>query len=323
MFVPFFYRQGERGTWSPVTASDDDYLQAVYSDTALMTQLDSSGVPTSSSSEPGLMLTMLDALDAGPGDNVFELGTGTGYNAALLAHRLGADNVASVDVDPDLVRLARGRLAELASHPTLIAGDGADGYPPRAPYSRFIATAALRSVPAALMDQAADSAVIVAPIGLGVIRATVSGQGYAEGRFLPRPALFMPRRVPGKGPDFDRARDQAPETTALPVADVLERWRFPLSLALPGYSSCSWRSDDGEVTGVGLWTEDGSTVSAHTNGHVRQTGPRRLWNTVEALASLFPAGRPAREEFGITITPSNQRVWHGDPRGVSWNLPTG
>jgi hypothetical protein len=269
------------------------------------------------------MLSMLDALDARPDDNVFELGTGTGYNAALLAQRLGNENVLSVDVDPDLIRLARGRLAKLAGHPTVVAGDGADGYPPRAPYSRIIATAALRSIPVALMEQAADGAVIVAPIGLGVARLTVRTQGFAEGRFLPWPALFMPRRTPGKGPDFDGARNRPPESTALPVADVLDRWRFPLSLALPGYSSCSWRSEDGEVTGVGLWTEDGSTASVHVNGQVRQIGPRRLWDTVEELASLFPDGEPAREDFGVTITPSVQHVWFRGEKGATWNLPCG
>ena len=321
VFVPAFHRQDEHGTWTPVTAQDDAYLQAVYSDTALVTQLDGKDIPTSSSSEPGLMLEMLDALDAGPGDNVFELGTGTGYNAALLAYRLGAKNVTSMDVDPELVALATRRLAEFGPLPFVGAGDGARGYPPRAPYSRVIATAAVRSIPQPLMEQASVGAVIVAPIGYGVVRATVTGPGHAEGRFLPCPALFMPRRIPGEGPEFDALRDQSPENTVLPVGDALERWKFPLSLALPGYNSCSWRSDDGAVTGVGLWTEDGSTASAHIGGHVRQIGPRRLWDSVEELASLFPVGRPAREDFGVTVTPAGQRVWYGQPEGASWELP--
>ncbi|MET7640670.1 methyltransferase domain-containing protein [Streptomyces sp. NPDC005438] len=321
LFVPEFYQQDERGRWYRVTRSDRDYLRSVYSDTALMTQLDAHGIPTSSSSEPGLMLRMLDALNANPGDTVFELGTGTGYHAALLAHRLDAKNVTSVDVDAELVALASQRLNEFGVSPFVHTGDGALGYPPRAPYSRVIATAALRNIPYALMEQAADNAVIIAPVGFGVTRTTVHAPGHAQGRFLPMPALFMPRRVSGNGPDFGGARGQAPESTALPVADVLDRWRFPLSLALPGFSSCSWRSDDGVLIGVGLWTEDGSTATAHTNGQVRQIGPRRLWDTVEELASLFPAGRPVREDFGITITPDTQRVWYRRPDGPSWTLP--
>ncbi|AUH41369.1 methyltransferase domain-containing protein [Streptomyces sp. CMB-StM0423] len=323
VFVPEFYGQNARGEWYRVTESDDEYLPTVYSDSALMTQLDASGVPTSSSSEPGLMLTMLDALDAQPGATVFELGTGTGYNAALLAHRLGAENVTSVDVDPDLVALAARRLREAGTTPFVTTGDGALGYPPRAPYTRFIATAALRSVPRALIEQAADGAVIVAPIGFGLIRATVTAPGHAEGRFLPTPALFMPVRVPpGSGPDLTGVHNRPPEATSLRVGDVLAgRWTFPLSLALPGYNAVAWRADDGAVSGMCLWTEDGSTVLAQADGQVRQSGPRRLWDTVAEVASLFPGGRAAREDFGITVTPGGQRFWYGTPEGASWPLP--
>lgn len=323
VFVPEFFRQDEQGRWTRVTESGAGYLDHVYSDTALMTQLDADGIPTSSSSEPGLMLAMLNALDARPGDRVFELGTGTGYNAALLAHRLGAESVTSVDVDPALVVLAARRLSRFGS-PFAHTGDGALGYPSRAPYSRIIATAALRSIPRALIDQAETGAVIVAPIGFGLIRATVNPRGHVHGRFLPRPAQFMPLRARGREPDFEAAGEETPESTLLPVADVLECWRFPLSLALPGYHSCSWRTDDGEVTGIGLWTQDGSTASAHVSGEVRQIGPQRLWDVVEDVAARFPGGRPAREDFGITITPSTQRIWYGSPDGpASWELEPG
>jgi protein-L-isoaspartate O-methyltransferase len=322
VFVPEFFQQDEGGRWVRVTASDPGYLASVYSDTALMTQLDAGGVPTSSSSEPGLMLAMLDALDAAPGDRVFELGTGTGYNAALLAHRLGADNVTSMDVDPALVAIASRRLSRFGA-PFVLAGDGALGCPQRAPYTRIIATAALRTIPRALIDQAAEGAVIIAPIGFGIVRATVGPEGQANGRFLPRPARFMPRRTPGTRPEFEAAGNAPATFTTLPVAEALDRWSFPLSLALPGYTSCSWHSDDGEVTGIGLWTEDGSTVRAHVDGNVRQTGPRRLWDIVEDVAARFPSGQPACGDFGITITPGGGRVWYGDPDGTSWTLPDG
>ncbi|WP_285563711.1 hypothetical protein [Streptomyces sp. RTGN2] len=113
----------------------------------------------------------------------------------------------------------------------------------------------------------------------------------------------------------------AGEAAAVPVSDVLDRLRFPLSLALPGYSSCSWRDEAGRVTGVGLWTEDGSTATAHVPGMVRQAGPERIWDTVEELASVFREGEPAREDFGLTITPDGQRFWYRDPKDPCWPAP--
>lgn len=321
-FVPSYFQQNDQGTWRQVTEQDDGYIKRIYSDLALTTQLDAYGIPSSSSSEPSTMLTMLDALSAEVGQNVFELGTGTGYNAALLAHRLGAKNVTSVDVDPQLVSQASRRLSEYGPLPYVMAGDGVLGCPDRAPFDRIIATAALRAIGPALLEQAAPGAVIVAPIGSGIARVTVTMPGHAAGRFLPLPARFMPRRGPSQTPDFETLLGQEPERTAVPAADVLERLKFPLALAVPGYTSCSWRADDGTVTAVGLWAEDGSTVTADTSGRVRQTGPRRLWDTVEELASIFPAGRPTPEDFGLTITPAEQRVWYREPKGAAWTLAT-
>lgn len=319
LFVPRFYTQADDRSWRAVNCGDPGYLESIYSNQALTTQLDEQGIPTSSSSEPALMLEMLDALDAQEGDTVFELGTGTGYNTALLSHRLGDDNVTSLDVDPFLVEAAAHRLETAGYRPFTTTGDGARGWSQRAPYSRIIATAALRALPAAFLDQAAPGAVIVAPIGYGVLRATVTAPGHATGWFLPTPAHFMPRRAPTTAPAFDAARSVEPTDTNVAPGDVLDRLRFPLSIALPGHSSCSWRDDDGALTAVGLWTEDGSTATAHVSGAVRQVGPRRLWDVVEDLAAIFHAV-PRRNEFHVTITPSRQTVWYNAPDGPAWEL---
>ncbi|MFF4348866.1 methyltransferase domain-containing protein [Streptomyces sp. NPDC001530] len=319
IFVPRFYAQADEGSWRAVSCGDPGYLETVYSNQALTTQLDEQGIPTSSSSEPALMLDMLDALDAREGDTVFELGTGTGYNAALLSHRLGDDSVTSVDVDPVLVEAAVHRLEEAGYRPFVTSGDGARGWPQRAPYSRIIATAALRALPAAFLAQAATGAVIVAPIGYGVLRATVTAPGHATGRFLPTPAHFMPRRTPTVAPAFDALRSVEPTDTKVAAGNVLDRLRFPLSIALAGHNSCSWRDDDGELTAVGLWTQEGSTATAHVSGAVRQIGPRRLWDVVEDLAAVFD-GVPLRDEFHVTITPGRQTVSYSVSGGPSWEL---
>ncbi|MGH3833984.1 MAG: hypothetical protein ACRDRS_26690 [Pseudonocardiaceae bacterium] len=73
--------------------------------------------------------------------------TASGYNAALLCERLSSEYVTSVDIDPDLVELARERLAAGGYTPTLATVDGADGYPPGAPYDRILATCSVQPSP--------------------------------------------------------------------------------------------------------------------------------------------------------------------------------
>ncbi|MGH3901389.1 MAG: methyltransferase domain-containing protein [Pseudonocardiaceae bacterium] len=122
----------------------------MYSTAALITALDRTSEPPrllSTSSMPGLMTRMLETLDVHDGDRVLEIGTGTGYDAALLCHRLGDTHVFSVDIEPDLITLARQRLARLGYHPTLIATDGAASLIEHAPFDRIIATCSVPTVP--------------------------------------------------------------------------------------------------------------------------------------------------------------------------------
>ena len=74
-----------------------------------------------------------------------------------------------------------------------------------------------------LLDQAAPEAVIVVPLGYGIVRVTVTGPGHASGRFLPTPAYFMARRSNGAAPRFDETARQQPTDTTVPPADLLER----------------------------------------------------------------------------------------------------
>jgi protein-L-isoaspartate(D-aspartate) O-methyltransferase len=121
-------------------------LRLVYADRALSTRLSDAPpgqTPTaiSSSSQPSLMSVILEDLRLARGLRVLEVGTGTGYNAALLAHVVGP--VTSLEVD-------RRVLAEAAEHldrfpdrtVTLVHGDGRQGHAARAPYDRILATAA-------------------------------------------------------------------------------------------------------------------------------------------------------------------------------------
>ncbi len=149
-------------------------LKAVYRDDAIATKRNEQGLPLSSSSQPSLMAKMLDLLDVQPGDRVLEVGAGTGYNAALLAHLSGpSGRVTSIDIDPDLARRARRSLRDAGTRATIVAGDGREGHPPHAPYDRIIATAAADGIPRAWLEQLSEGGRLELPLRLDPERGAI------------------------------------------------------------------------------------------------------------------------------------------------------
>ncbi|MGH3826252.1 MAG: methyltransferase domain-containing protein, partial [Pseudonocardiaceae bacterium] len=211
LFTPRFFLHAEEGGYRAVHSTDPEWLACVYSDRTLVTQLDADdsawrrirqagptpGRASSSSTQPRLMAWMLHALDARPGMRVLEVGTGTGYNAALLAHLLGPDCVVSIDVDEAVTERARRALATAGYRPRVEVADGAEGFPPAAPYDRVIATCSFPQVPAAWAEQTKPGGKIVTHLYTefdagGLVPLTVSEDGSASGRFLPEYGAFMP-----------------------------------------------------------------------------------------------------------------------------------
>ncbi|MEU6142418.1 methyltransferase domain-containing protein [Streptomyces sp. NPDC047081] len=199
LFVPYYYvgvRGGYERRWgeSPDPRTRERWLRGAYADAPLATRL-RDGELVSSSSQPSLMAKMLVELEVKDGDRVLEIGAGTGYNAALLAHRLRDDDlVTTIDLYPDITEAARRHLADAGYHPAVITGDGARGVPERAPFDRIIATCTLTSVPPAWIAQCNPGARILTPFATGLLALTVDDTGCAEGRFLHTPAYFVPLR---------------------------------------------------------------------------------------------------------------------------------
>lgn len=139
----------------------------------LATKVDANGQAISSSSAPAIMAPMLEALDLRPGHRVLEIGAGTGYNAALLAHLVGPKGeVTSIELDPDIAGAARAVLRSVAVRVRVVTGDGHEGFADGAPYDRIIATAASPFVPRPWFDQLVDGGLLEVPfqtVGLGVL----------------------------------------------------------------------------------------------------------------------------------------------------------
>ncbi len=115
-------------------------------------------------SQPYMVAAMTAAARVEPGEKVLEVGTGSGYQAAILAH-LGA-KVYTIDRNSRLVEAARLRLARLG-YPSVevLCGDGSEGYPAAAPYQVIIVTAGSPQVPPALIEQLADGGRLAIPVG--------------------------------------------------------------------------------------------------------------------------------------------------------------
>lgn len=147
-------------------------------------------------SQPYVVARMLELARVAPGARVLDVGTGSGYQAAVLAE-LGAD-VYGVELVPELAARAAARLRELGyTRVHVRAGDGRRGWPEHAPYAAILVAAAADAVPQALKDQLAPGGRLVIPVGRGVQDLEVlerRADGFHEQTVLP--VRFVPLRDP-------------------------------------------------------------------------------------------------------------------------------
>jgi protein-L-isoaspartate(D-aspartate) O-methyltransferase len=150
-------------------------LPEAYADQAVITHRQN-GVPVSSASQPAMVTVMLEQLRPQLGASILEIGAGTGYNAALLAHLVGAGGrVVTIDIDPGVAAEARDHLAAAQiTNATVICGDGALGWAGGAPYDGIIVTASAPDLAPAWTGQLAPAGRVVVPLSIRGIQHSVA-----------------------------------------------------------------------------------------------------------------------------------------------------
>lgn len=331
----------------------DHSLTAAYSLTALVTQwrtADGSGNrrPTSSVSSPWTVAVMLERLAVQNHHRVLEIGTGTGYNTALLCHRLGSPNVRSIEIDPELVDRARWTLTNLGYHPTLITADGYTGLPESAPYDRILATCAISHVPPEWIRQLTDDGRIIAPIAGNSAKPLLTLDKTAPdevtGRFGNKDVDFMPLRHnidspfgPGETAGSSASGMAHYGTTTTDPRRVHEadpELTLFCQLHVPGlrlgYDTDSEQSTDpARATRIIAHTADAMAAvsfhSEHGRWPVVQRGTQRIWDSIEIAVALWDhLHQPDISRFGVSALDdiTRQYVWLDDPGGpYSWPMP--
>lgn len=310
----------------------EEWLKFVYTDDAITTQVDNghpNGTPrrpTSACSQPLVVAQMLEAFDPKPGERVLEIGTGTGWNAAILANEVGAENVTTIEVDQSVSDQARGALdAGGYQRVTTVVGDGTLGWKPGAPYAGVLATVAVKAIPYAWVEQTRPGGRIVGTLSNayfppGIVALNRDYEGNARGRIVGRAAFMSIRADQHDCGPYNTDTYDCTETKIHPyylgvnsrhsaiaigqrVPDVRVKWHPSNDPDQPDLSGHMW------------WFAEygGSWASLRVEGdppwEVHQSGPRRLFEEVrDAYRWWRKQGEPQASDWLVTVTPEGQTI---------------
>ncbi|MBV9022070.1 MAG: hypothetical protein JO125_04610 [Chloroflexi bacterium] len=327
------------------------WLRKIYTDEALTTKQDILGLPTSSSSQPSVMAVMLESLNVQPENYVLEVGTGTGYNAALLGHLVAhPSQITTMDIDPELICLARPCIEHtIGEGEMVLTGNGLLGYTPNAPYDRLIATGSTLPIPIAWMQQLQTGGKLVLDmrgrLSGGLLLLEKPGHERAIGRFLPEwhHIHFMSLRAAAT----DEVSPCLPKNyQQLPLQEHVSLTPHDAAYDCASHFS-SYEQFRGQDNAVNLWLQwalpevfikwkgrpeasyavvtDARTVvtiARREQGiEVIARGERPLWsNTLQAYQDWCSAGKPGWEAYTLLIDQHNQHI-HMNHQGIHRMFP--
>jgi protein-L-isoaspartate(D-aspartate) O-methyltransferase len=328
------YRQWGSTTWHDVGPDNvDQHAAALYADQPLILAGEDDHNLISTISQPSFVLRMLDLLQLMPGQSVFELGAGSGWNAALLGCLVGKDGrVVSVEIVPEVAVMAVAAL-DAISRPQVrvVVGDGGDGYADGAPYDRAIFTAGTYDLPKTFFDQIS--------VG-GLLLTVVKNVGGGDN-------LFVLRRTAGRFESIDsmncgfvqltgKYRDESldpvelerlPEWPDLEGREVLRRpfwwggagrqsfmWRTAsirsfLGITEPRFLAFKSRAPGREHQFFGLWDrEENSLVLARDDQLVAYGSPTALNQLLGGVERWAQFGMPTAASFRLSVYPREAPV---------------
>lgn len=203
-------------------------LDIAYSDEAVPVKYDLDGAVLSSISQPSMIAAMLAQLELRPGDNILEIGAGSGYTAALIQHIVGPTGlVTTLELDNDMVRVASDNLHRVGMlhRIKLVQSDGAAGYAPRASYDRIIVTASVWDIAPIWEEQLKPRGIIVAPIWADGLQFSAAFERAPDGSLISTsniPCGFVDMRGSAAGPQRNKRFGATPLTLVSNDAAVID-----------------------------------------------------------------------------------------------------
>jgi protein-L-isoaspartate(D-aspartate) O-methyltransferase len=339
------YRERASKAWREITEDNlHQHLAILYADHPLILFGDDDDNIPSTISQPSFVLRMLDLLQVQPGQAVLELGTGSGWNAALIGQLVRpSGQICSMEIIPEIAARAASTIATLGiTNVQVIAGDGGDGYPAGGPYDRITFTAGTYDLPRAFYDQIKSD---------GLLLVVIKNSGGGDNLFLLRkvddhfqsvysqPCGFVQLSGKYQLNSLDPITiETVPEWRQLQHQEIARRafwwggkgrewfqWQTVGIRSFLGVTERSFRSFKEARTDAagteqyyfGLWDQDNESLVLAKDDEIISYGNAAATQLLLRLVHKWvDLGMPSASSFSLRVYPSDRPVSAGDGEWV-------